>query len=176
MADQPQLRPSDLPVALSLIGNPEQTFAGISETLGISLSTAHAAIGRLRQSGLVYVDRRAVNRTALLEFIEHGVRYAFPPQLGGIQRGVATGYSGPDLAKEFVFAEAVVWPDANGDTNGVALTPLFPQATTLPNRNHDLYANLALVDAVRMGRARERKVAMERLRDRFWNLPVTAEG
>jgi hypothetical protein len=167
MGDQPQLRPFDIPVALRLAECPDRTFPALHKDLGISISTAHAAVERLRQSGLIYADARRVNHTALLEFLEHGVRYAFPAQLGTVQRGVPTAYAGPVLADEVVAAQAVVWPDPHGPSLGQSLTPLFPQASELPSRCPSVYAMLTLVDAMRMGRARERQLAMEYLRKRF---------
>ena len=164
MPKQLQLRPFDIPVALRLAECPEQTFTALHEDLGISVSTAHASVERLRQAGRVYADARRVNHMAFLEFLEHGIRYAFPAQLGAVQRGVPTGYSGPLLAGEIVAAQATVWPESDGPVVGQSLTPLFPQAPELPSRCPSVYAMLTLIDAVRMGRVRERQLAMEHLR------------
>lgn len=167
MADQAQLRPFDIPVALRLVECPELTLSALKDDLGISVSTAHASVERLRLSGLVYMDVRRVNHMALLEFLEHGVRYAFPAQLGPIQQGVPTAHSGPVLIDDIVSAQHVVWPDPNGPVRGQALTPLFPQASELPTRCPSVYRMLTLVDAVRLGRVRERKLAMTYLKAHF---------
>jgi hypothetical protein len=167
MAEQLQLHPFDIPVALRLAECPGRTFLGLKDDLGISVSTAHASVERLRSAGLVYRDARRVNHVALLEFLEHGVRYAFPPQFGAVQRGIPTAYAGPDLAKELVSSQPVVWPDANGVVRGPSLTPLFPQAHKLPTRCPSVYRMLTLVDAIRIGRVRERRLAMQHLRTYF---------
>jgi hypothetical protein len=43
---------------------------------------------------------------------------------------------------------------------GTSLAPLYPAATTLPERAPEVYRLLTLVDAVRVGRARERGAAL----------------
>jgi hypothetical protein len=56
---------------------------------------------------------------------------------------------------------------------GRAITPLIPKAAELAQRAPDTYAALSLVDAVRLGRARERRLAIEALRARF-NVPAAS--
>jgi hypothetical protein len=43
------------------------------------------------------------------------------------------------------------------------VTPLYAAAVRLPERCPSLYESLALVDALRVGQARERKLAVEAL-------------
>lgn len=57
----------------------------------------------------------------------------------------------------------IVWPDAKGSVRGTGLAPLYPKATELPERNPAVYAALTLVDAMRVGQARERNAAMHAL-------------
>ena len=57
------------------------------------------SIKRARASHLVQspeLDYR-LNRSALLEFLLHGIRYAFPAEKGSLTRGVPTGYAAPPL-------------------------------------------------------------------------------
>jgi hypothetical protein len=56
-----------------------------------------------------------------------------------------------------------VWPDPEGSTRGVAFEPLYPTVPQAARRDPALYELLALVDAVRDGRARERKIAEKEL-------------
>lgn len=49
----------------------------------------------------------------------------------------------------------------------MALEPLHPNVPDVAMQDQDLYDLLALVDAVRTGRARERKLAREELRSRL---------
>lgn len=167
MPEPTQLRPFDIPVALRLIEAPGQTFTDLHTSLGISLSTAHTSVERLRKTKLLYADQRRINHTAFLEFLEHGIRYAFPAELGHLTTGVPTGYSGPILSHDFVAAQPIVWPDPKGTVVGQSLIPLFPQAHELPARCPWTYEMLTLIDAIRMGRIRERDAAMKYLRMYF---------
>jgi hypothetical protein len=165
MSKQMALRPLDVPVALRLAECPEATFEALHDALGISVSTAHDAVVRLSAAGLVYPHARKVNRHALMEFLEHGVRYAFPAMLGaGRSRGIPTAHASPALAKEIVATDPIVWQSSLGTVTGDAMEPLYPQAVELPQRCPSVYESLTLVDALRVGRARERKIAVEKLR------------
>ena len=60
-----------------------------------------------------------------------------------------------------------VWPWPNGDTRGVGLEPLYKSVPRAALRDPALYQLLALVDAIRDGRARERNLAERDLVDRL---------
>lgn len=161
------LRPIDIPVALRLAQIPDATYQVLAENLGISTSTAHQAVERLTAAGIVLPHARRVNRHHLLEFLEHGVRYAFPSQPGSRAKGVPTAHAGPPLASEIAFDEAFVWPSAGGEAFGESVDPLYDGAVDLPERCPPVYELLTLVDAVRVGRARERSLATTKLRARL---------
>ena len=161
------LKPVDVVVALRLADAPDTTYQHLADALGVSPSMAHGSVRRLREAGLVRPDRRAVNRLALLEFLEHGVRYAFPARPGSTVRGVPTAHAAPPLVDRIVAEDALVWPAAAGPATGRAVVPLYPRAVELPQRSHELYQSVALVDAIRVGRARERRLAVEQLRRRL---------
>lgn len=156
------LHPVDIPVALHLLEASRDSFAKLASDLEISSSTAHESVRRLLASGLIrhgLDGERAVNRHALVEFLTHGVRYAFPTALGKSMRGVATAHAGPALRNALVAEEAVVWPAMDGDSEGAEIEPLWPKAARVARRLPDLYAMLSAVDALRVGRARERQLA-----------------
>ena len=153
----------DIAAALRLAQVPEATYQRLADDLGVSLSQAHSSVGRLHSSRLLLAGRRRVNAHALLEFLEHGVQYAFPAIVGGEARGVATAYAAPALVEELVVDQPMVWPSGGGDAFGPSIDPLYPQAVTLPQRCPELYGALALVDALRVGRVRERKLAADAL-------------
>lgn len=157
------LRPVDVPVALRLAEAPGPSYQILAADLGISPSWAHAAVQRLEQAGLLLPASRSVNWLALREFLAHGLRYAFPARAGERVRGVPTAHAAPPLAAHILAEDALVWPRADGPVSGQAITPLYPQAIELPERRPSLYELLALADALRVGRARERKRALEEL-------------
>jgi len=169
MPKQSLLRPLDVAVALRLSREASSIFETIADDLAMSVSTAHGAVVRLRDAGLVRRDSRKVNRHALLEFLEHGVKYAFPANRGGSARGVPTAHSAPVLADQLVAEDVIVWPSASGSMIGESLTPLYERAPLLARKSPAEYEMLALVDAVRIGGARERSLALGALRQRIYH-------
>lgn len=165
MQKQLALRPLDMAVAIALAVLPPErrTFAEVGHALGLSASTVHQSVSRLSKAGLLLSGEKAPNVTALRSFLVHGARHAFPPMLGKESRGVPTAHAGPLLREEFDGDQPLVWPDIDGAVRGTALTPLYPQATTLPRRAPRIYAALTLVDAIRAGQSRERNLAVHLL-------------
>jgi DNA-binding MarR family transcriptional regulator len=171
MPKQRVLRPLDIPVALYLALYPERPYAELANDLQVSASTAHDAVKRLTYAGLARQSasaQRRVNVSALLEFLEHGIRYAFPAQRERPRRGVPTAHAAPIL-KEALDADTdpVVWPSARSRIVGSAIEPLLKGAVELPLRSPEIYDLLTLVDAIRIGTARDREVASELLRKRL---------
>jgi hypothetical protein len=161
------LKPVDVVVGLRLAEAPGATYQHLSADLGISASAAHASVRRLQAAGLLRPGSRVVNRLALGEFLAHGVRYAFPAHPGAVVRGVPTAHAAPPLADHIVAEDVLVWPSPSGGSTGRAIAPLYPRAVELPRRCPGVYRTLALVDALRVGRARERKLAVEAIRGRL---------
>jgi hypothetical protein len=157
------LFPLDVAVALRLAQVPGAGYARLSHDLGIALSQAHASVRRLSKARLVSPKKREVNRRGLVEFLQHGVKYAFPAELGRVAIGVPTAYAGPPLANKLVFDEPIVWPSLDGESEGPAIDPLYQQAVSLPRRCPELYEALTVVDALRIGRAREQELAVQEL-------------
>jgi hypothetical protein len=56
-----------------------------------------------------------------------------------------------------------VWPDPEGEIQGLAVKPLYSSAPRAAKKNEKLYALLAAVDALRIGRAREREAAEKKI-------------
>lgn len=105
-----------------------------------------------------------VNRHNLAEFTLHGAKYSFPPVRLPPGPGVPTSHAAPAFAGVFAQgSDALVWPDAGGSVRGEGLVPLHPCVPGAALRDAALYELLALFDALRAGRARERGMAVQRL-------------
>lgn len=159
MSNPSVLRPLDVAVAVRLAQTPGATFEALGRDLLISTSTAHGSVKRLEGAQLMVPGIRKVNRLALREFLDHGVRYAFPATAAAQVQGVPTAHAGPPLAAHIVAMDPAVWPAADGPIRGAAVRPLLARATELPEHCPALYEALTLVDALRIGRARERELA-----------------
>jgi len=164
------LQPVDIAVALAIALKPHTTYAALAETLEVSTSTAHQAVQRLLASGLVRKVRLGLeaNTGALQEFLLHGARYSFPAQRGSRRRGVPTAHAASVLRDTLDGGvDPYVWPSAEGTVVGVALVPLVKTAARFATRHPALYDALALVDAMRVGTARDREVAGQMLAERL---------
>ncbi len=153
---------------LATAAEADRTFPRLAAALGMSASETHAAVKRAVASGLVDGVTRKARKAALLEFLLHGLRYVFPAEWRGVTRGVPTSYAAPPLSSEFATGDLPpVWPHPEGTSRGEGLAPLYRSVPDAALRDPQLYEWLALVDALRSGRARERKLAANELERRL---------
>ena len=169
---QPCLRPQDVLVLVKLLGyrrhRPPMAQMGLE--LSISSSEVHAALKRLALSKLVssVADGNRPLLQAVEEFLVHAVKYAFPARRGEVTRGVPTSYAAPPLNEQIQLGSDLppVWPFPEGKHRGVSLEPLYKTAPAAALRDPIFYEMLALIDALREGRARERNLAEKELIER----------
>lgn len=161
------LRPHDVVVLLQLVLSPKVSFAELARQTGVSVGEAHNAVKRLEKTPLLSRkgERPAVSR--LFDFLLHGVPNVFPGELGPEARGVPTAHSGSDLRETMVFEGEIVWPSVHGNIRGESLVPLVGGAPELAEDNPELYRLLTLIDALRVGKVRERELAASMLRERL---------
>lgn len=157
---------------LVALGEESWTYQRLAVELTISQSEVYAGVLRATAARLMSDTTTASGRpvrAALLEFLVHGVKYAYPPDRGHLTRGVPTGYAAPPLNKVIVGSSdpPPVWPYAEGSVRGYAFAPLYRTVPQAALRDLLLYELLALVDAIRDGRARERNLAAKELESRL---------
>lgn len=165
----PQMKPQDVVVLAKLIAinNPDNTQMALSEMLYMSQSEISTSISRSSYAGLLMNKGKEVNRKLFFDFIKYGLAVVFPQHPGAIVRGTLTAHSAPPLDMEIVSEEKYVWPYAKGRARGQSIAPLYntvPKAVVL---DHSLHELLALMDAVRVGKAREKNLALELLEQRI---------
>jgi len=160
---QPTLRPSDVAVAIKVAQVPGALYEDLARGLKLGLAEVHRGVRRLERAGLVLPGERRVNRQALLEFLVHGARYAFPPARGPETRGIPTAAAAPALSGKLPRGPVVVWPSPEGRVRGESLVPLYDAAPRAALQDSNLYRVLALVDALRLGQVRERRMAQDLL-------------
>jgi hypothetical protein len=168
------LKPQDVVVAVKLAGQGKRqrpSFAKIAADLKMSASEVHAAVKRCHAARLLGPDELAdrPNLAALEEFLLHGVKYAFPAERGQPTRGILTGYAAPPLSKLIVAGDDLppVWPYADGSARGISFEPLYRTVPFAALNDQFLYECLALVDAIRDGRVREKQIAEKELKKRL---------
>lgn len=146
------------------------TAAG-SSALGVQEPAAIYRVTRKRVRRSALPDSEAVADNAvrphghnLAEFAVHGAKYAFPAEKLPLVVGVPTSHSAPAFAGVFAPGSTdFVWPHPNGSVRGVGVEPLHPSVPFAAMQDAKLYEMLALFDALRVGKARERGMALERL-------------
>ena len=153
---------------LSLQEGPRVLSKKLADELFLSTAEISKSLNRCKDSGLLYWSdlEKRVNRPALAEFLSHGMRYVFPPEKGGLVRGIPTATAAKPLNSYFLDdgEPPPVWPYSEGTVRGLSFAPLYklaPKAALLDNKFYEL---LALCDAIRGGRTRERTIASDLLR------------
>jgi hypothetical protein len=147
------------------VGRRNWTYSQLAEETCMSVGEVHASVRRLKVSRMFDEFTKSVIPTALVEFLIHGLKYAFPAEIGAPTRGIATSHSAPILHEEILQSgtDTYVWAYANGKQKGLAIKPLSKNAPKAALRDQKLYHFLALIDAVRIGKSRERNIAVAKL-------------
>jgi hypothetical protein len=153
---------------ICLLQGPKILSKKLSDELFLSPADVSKSLNRCRDSGLLYWSdlEKRVNRSAFLDFLAYGMRHVFPPKRGALVRGVPTAAATEPLKSHFLDdgEPPPVWPYPEGSVRGSSFSPLYkgaPKAALLDSRVYEL---LALCDAIRGGRTRERVIAVELLR------------
>lgn len=165
------LKPQDIVILLKIIalGNKQWFHHTIAQELGISQSEVSQSLNRSKYAGLIDEARKKVNKLAFTEFLLHGVSYAFPQQPGAIVRGVLTAHSAEPLNQIINSSEKYVWPYAKGKERGQSIEPLYSTVVEATLSDKELYELLTMVDAIRVGRIREKEIAKQELEKRILN-------
>jgi len=166
------LKPQDVVIALKLLESrtSRPTYAQLASDLFMSQSEVHASIRRARASKLLHSEQLGdrPNISNLKEFLVHGLRYVFPAETGAMTRGLPTAWAAEPLNRKLTQEEPVpVWPYEQGTKRGFAFFPLHKKVPQAALKDPKLYQLLALVDALREGRARDRAVAKLELFNRL---------
>jgi tetratricopeptide (TPR) repeat protein len=162
------LQAVDLLVILELaaLGRPPTPVRLVAERIGLPESAVALSFHRLEAMRLLRQEGeyRRINKLALRQCLEHAVRWIAPAEVGGAELGLLTAHSAQPLASRLIGDDdPVVIPLPHGPARGRAVTPLHPLAPGAAARDPKLHTLLALVDAFRIGGAREREVAAKEL-------------
>ena len=163
------LRSQDIALLVKIIAKPEFEWrqVDVAEEMGLSQGEIAKSLRRLIGAGLVQGKRP--NRAAALELLVHGVKYVFPATIGALAVGVPTGVSSPAHEKMIIQNgdEAFVWASSLGKKRGQVIEPLYPYMAKAALRDREFYNLMAAVEILRVGRARERKLAEQYLEKRI---------
>ena len=172
MAGQKQImKPQDVVVLLKIIdlGDKPWSQLTLADELFISQSEISQSIARSKYAGLLDISGKKVYVLSFMEFLQFGIRFVFPQKPGPVMRGIPTAHSAPPLNTKIISEESYVWPSAKGQVRGHSILPLYPSVVNAVKVDHQLYELLAMVDALRVGRAREKGFAVTELKKRILN-------
>lgn len=170
------LKSQDYLILLKLLANPGRVWSqrDLSKTLKISLAEINGGIKRLIDARLLRVDAKLSLVPILAaseELLIYSVKYQFPGKLGEFTRGIPTAIAAPCFKNLIALGNdpIPIWPFALSENQGVALEPIH---SSIPKALHEypdenLYELLALIDAIRIGRSRERNIAIKLLGDKL---------
>lgn len=169
------LKPLDVVVSVmaTVLPEPRWTIAQMAQHLGMDNAQVFRAARNATTARLLIADPNASsasytpNRAALLELLTHGIQYVMVPARGRMTRGMPTSYAAPIMSSRIPAGDdpVPVWPTAHGRVRGESYEPLHRCVPDAAARNDRFYAAMALIDAIRDGRARERALASNLLHE-----------
>jgi len=164
------MRPQDIVVLLKIVSVKDVQWRNldIAYDLEISPSEVSEVLNRCKIAKLIDKEKRKVHLNAFTEFLIYGIRYVFPVEPGAIVKGIPTAHSAPPLNARIVSGnESYVWPTMKGNSRGLSIIPLYKTVPDAAIKDPEFYKLIALVDAIRIGKAREVKFAIDELKTRL---------
>jgi hypothetical protein len=163
------MRPHDIVILLKIVTYYKKPWLmkAIAYDLSISASEVSESLNRSMIAKLVSSDKKKVMKKSLLEFLQYGLKYVYPQRPGPIGRGIYTAYSAMPISSEIQSNLPIVWSHPNGQVRGQIIEPLHPSVPNACLKDSKLYELLALSDTLRVGKAREQKLAIAMLNERI---------
>lgn len=169
VALQYNMKPQDVLILLKIIALDDEQWqqTPLAQALKMSQSEVSQSVARSKYSGLLDIKGKRVMRKPFMDFLEHGLALVFPAKPGALVRGVPTAHSAVPLKNEISSDENFVWPFAHGTLRGQGIAPLYATVPQAAMEDEHLHALLALCDALRVGKTREKNLAIKELKKRL---------
>jgi len=138
------------------------SYRSLAERLRVPHPVVQRALERAKGVDLYSADRREVHRPHFEEFALHALRFVAPVRLGGLTPGVPAAWAADPMANAIRSSgdePPPVWPYAQGRVRGQAIEPLHSAAPEAVEDWPRLGEMLAVLDSLRAGDLRVRKVA-----------------
>lgn len=163
------MRPHDIIVLIKIIAmdNDSWYHKDIASALHLSAAEISLSLNRSVHARLIDSNKKIVFKNSLLEFLQYGIRYVYPPEIGRKIQGIPTAHSAPPLSNDISATEHYVWPSLSGTVRGQKFEPLYGNLPEAALQDVKLYQMAALVDALRVGRPRETSLALKYLKSFF---------
>lgn len=156
------VKDSDIYVLSGLLAHREKwSYRFLADRLRVSHSVVQRALARAQDADLYSPERREVHVPHFEEFAIHALRFVAPAQLGALVPGVPAAWAAEPMAGAIHSSgedPPPVWPYARGRVRGQAIEPLHPAAPAAVEGWPELGEILALLDSLRAGDSRVRRV------------------
>ncbi len=164
------LSPTDIYVLAGALAKDGEgvTLRQLAGVLYVDHTLVHRALRRAEAAGLYRSDSKTVNRANFEELIAHAGRFIAPARLGELTRGMPAAWAAEPISniiRQPAQEPPPVWPDARGSVRGQALEPLHPAAVRASRESPALAELLAIIDSLRAGDVRVRKLAADSLHE-----------
>jgi hypothetical protein len=162
--------PTDIYVLAGALAADGQTWTlrELAEKLHVDHTLVYRSLKRAEAAGLYSASSKQVNRPNFEELMTHAGRFIAPARLGGLTRGVPAAWAAEPistLVRQSEQEPPPVWPHALGLVRGQALEPLHPASVEASQETPTLASLLSIIDSLRAGDVRVRKVAAAELHD-----------
>src|SRR5678815_388043 len=161
------VKEADIYVLSALLAQSEPwSYRSLADRLRVPHPVVQRALSRGREADLYSGERREVHVPHFEEFAIHALRFVAPAQLGALVPGVPAAWAAEPMASAIRSSgeePPPVWPYARGRVRGQAIEPLHPAAVEAVEGWPELREILALLDSLRAGDPRVRRVAEELL-------------
>jgi hypothetical protein len=172
------VRDSDIYVLAGLVAQADDwSYRSLASRLRVPHSVIQRALTRAEGAALYSTARRAVHVPNFEEFGVHAIRFVAPAHLGALVPGVPAAWAASPMADRIRSSSdepPPVWPYAHGDVRGQGIEPLHPAAPDAVAGWRELGEILSLLDSLRAGDTRVRRVAGELFSQRLRRLSATA--
>lgn len=161
------VKASDVYVLSGMLANQDDwTYRSLADRLRVPHPVVQRAVSRAQAAGLYSSERRGIHLPHFEEFAAHALRFVVPAQLGALVPGVQAAWAAEPMASAIRSSgedPPPVWPHAPGRVRGQAIEPLHPAAPEAVEDWPQLGEILAVLDSLRAGDPRVRKVAQNLL-------------
>jgi hypothetical protein len=145
-----------------LLEDQDWSYRALADRLGVPHAVVQRGLSRAEEAGLYSPARRAVHAPHFEEFATHALRFVSPARLGALVPGVPAAWAAEPVVAAIRTSgdePPPVWPDARGPVRGQALEPLHSAAPDAVRSWAELGEILAVLDSLRAGDPRVRRVA-----------------
>lgn len=163
------MRPQDVVILLKIASKKDSAWMmkDLSSELGISAGEVSESLNRSAFSGLISRDKTKLLKLSLFDFLVHGLAFVFPQRPGPMAVGLATSHAAAPISEHILSNIAYVWPYEYGTIRGESIEPLHPKVPEACLKDPVFYEYMVLCEALRVGRVREKNIAIEELRKRL---------